>query len=75
MALFSSLEPEPPPPATQFLVIECSACLKETPATPADLVRAMVPLALFLPVIRTHPAFVRCPACRRRTWVRVFVRR
>jgi hypothetical protein len=75
MALFSSLEPAPSPPPTQFLVVECSTCLKETPATPMDVVRAMIPFALFLPVVRAYPAFVRCPACRRHTWVRVSLRR
>jgi len=75
MALFSSLEPEPHPPLVQFLRVECSSCLKETPATPADLVRAAIPFALFLPFVRAYPAFVRCPACGRRTWVRVSVHR
>jgi hypothetical protein len=74
MALFSSLEPEPAPPITQFLRLECSSCLKETPATPADLVRAAIPFALFLPFVRAYPAYLRCPACGQRTWLRVSVR-
>jgi hypothetical protein len=74
MALFSSLELEPKPPAGQIVAIECSSCLKETSVTPFGLVRAAFPFALFLPVIRAYPAFVRCPACLRRTWVRLSVR-
>jgi len=73
MALFSSLEPEPAAPLTQFLRLECSSCLKETPATPADLVRAAIPFALFLPFVRSYPALIRCPACGRRTWMRISV--
>lgn len=74
MALFSSLEPQPEPSRIEFVVIECSSCLKETRTTPLGLARAVVPFALFLPLVRSYPAFVRCPACERRTWVRLSVR-
>jgi hypothetical protein len=74
MALFSSLEPQPEPSPIEFVVIECSSCLKETRTSPLGLARAVVPFALFLPLVRSYPAWVRCPACGRRTWVRLSVR-
>jgi uncharacterized protein with PIN domain len=69
MALFSDPEPEVPPEAHLF--VECSRCLKETPVSPFDLVKAAFPVSLHLPFIRRYHSFMRCPACGRRTWVRV----
>jgi hypothetical protein len=69
MALFSSPEPEPAPGAT--LVVECSSCLKETPVSPLDLIRAALPVSLHLPFVRRYHSYLRCPACGRRTWVRL----
>ena len=72
MALFSDPEPEPPPDEHLFLV--CSSCLKETPVTAIDLVKAAFPLSIHLPLVRRYHSFMRCPACGRRTWVRVTYR-
>jgi hypothetical protein len=72
MALFS--DPEPEAPSDEHLFVECSTCLKETPVSPLDLVKAAFPLSLHLPLIRRYHSFMRCPACGRRTWVRVTYR-
>ena len=72
MALFSEVEPQEPD--AQPLWIECSSCLKETPVSPLDLVKAALPFSLHLPVVKRYHSFMRCPACGRLTWVRVIVR-
>lgn len=72
MALFSEIEPQEP--ATGWLWIECSSCLKETAVSPLDLVKATLPFSLHIPFRRPYHSFMRCPACRRRTWVRVTLR-
>ena len=68
MALFSSGRPQPF--AGTFLV-DCSSCHRETPVSPVQLVRAALPLSVHLPLLRKYHSFMRCPACGRRTWVRV----
>jgi uncharacterized protein with PIN domain len=70
MALFSSTEPEPPGPK-RSLVVTCSSCLAQTRVSPADLARAALPFSVHLPLVRRYHSFIRCPACRRRAWVRV----
>jgi uncharacterized protein with PIN domain len=72
MALFSEVEPQEP--RTELLWIECSSCLKETPVSPLDLIKATLPFSLHFPVIKRYHSFMRCPACGRLTWVRVIVR-
>ena len=72
MALFSEIEPQEP--GAQLLWIECSSCFKETPVSPVDLVRATLPFSLHFPLIKRYHSFMRCPACRRLTWVKVNVR-
>jgi uncharacterized protein with PIN domain len=73
MALFSDVEPEAP--ATNRAVLECSACLKETPASLRTVAKAALPFSVHLPFARRYPSFMRCPACGRRTWMRLLVRR
>ena len=68
MALFSSQRR--PPPAGTFLV-DCSACRRETPVSPVQLVRSAFPFSVHLPLLRKYHSFMRCPSCGRRTWVRV----
>jgi hypothetical protein len=70
MALYSEPEPEPEPPATG-LVVECSSCLAETPVSPFALARATLPFSIHLPLVRRYSSFMRCPACGRRTWLRI----
>jgi uncharacterized protein with PIN domain len=72
MALFSDPEPDAPPEEHLFVV--CSSCLKETPVSPLDLVKAAFPMSIHLPMLRKYHSFMRCPACGRRTWVRVTYR-
>ena len=68
MALFSAQQRQPF--AGTFLV-DCSVCRRETPVSPVQLVRAAMPFSLHLPLVRKYHSFMRCPACGRRTWVRV----
>ena len=68
MALFSTAQRQPF--AGTFLV-DCSACHRETPVSPVQLVRAAMPFSLHFPLVRKYHSFMRCPACGRRTWVRV----
>ena len=73
MALFSSTEPEPARPHRGF-VVECSSCLAETPVSAFDLAKSALPFSVHLPMVRRHHSFMRCPACERRSWVRVTYR-
>jgi uncharacterized protein with PIN domain len=68
MVLFSSQGRQPF--AGTFLV-DCSSCHRETPISPLQLLRSAFPLSVHLPLLRKYHSFVRCPACGRRTWVRV----
>jgi hypothetical protein len=72
MALFSEVEPQEPDP--QLLWIECSSCLKETHVSPLDLVKATLPFSVHFPVVKRFHSYMRCPACGKRTWVRVILR-
>jgi len=68
MALFSEPEPE----ATGSpLALECSSCLAETPVSVFGLARATLPFSIHLPLLRRYHSLMRCPACGRRTWMRV----
>jgi hypothetical protein len=75
MALFSSTESEPEPDPIEVLVLECSSCLAETPVSPFGLLRAALPVSVHLPLVKRYHSFIRCPACGRRTWLRVRLRR
>lgn len=53
--------------------VECSSCHQTTAVTMRQLARLAVP-SLHLPVLRRRfPSWLRCPACQRRTWVRLRV--
>lgn len=68
-ALFSGGEPIVP--AMGAVVVECSSCGVETAMTPRQLVRASIP-SLHLPFVKKdHPSYLRCPACGKRSWVRI----
>jgi hypothetical protein len=77
-SLFSATDPAPGHPvataAPGGLTVTCSVCRATSVVTP----RSAVPLALpslHLPLVkRGHPSWMRCPACRRRTWVRLGLR-
>jgi hypothetical protein len=72
MALFSETEPEPPRAAGLF--VECSSCLEETSLSAFELVKLTFPFSVHLPLVRRYGSFMRCPACGRRTWLRVGMR-
>lgn len=65
-ALFSATDAARPPFGT--IVVECSACSRETPVGLRDLPRLLFPLPVTLP--RKFHTLATCPACSRRTWVR-----
>jgi hypothetical protein len=61
------------PPAPGAITVECSSCEGVSVVTPRQLVTLALP-SVHLPVVRRgHPSWMRCPACRRRTWVKVVV--
>ena len=59
------------PPAPGALTISCSSCREESAVTPRQLLMLALP-SLHLPFVRRgYPSWLRCPACDRRTWVKV----
>ncbi|MGB7981050.1 MAG: hypothetical protein WCF36_09700 [Candidatus Nanopelagicales bacterium] len=67
-ALFSS---EPINPSLGSVVITCSECHVATLVSYARAVRLSLP-SMHLPLMRrTHPTWMRCPACGQRHWVKV----
>jgi len=68
-ALYSSGRQQSQQAIGTFLV-ECSECRRETPVTAGDLVRLGLP-SFHLPFLKRFPSLMKCPACGRRTWVRV----
>jgi len=59
------------PPTPGALTISCSSCRERSVVTPRRLVLLALP-SLHLPFVRRgHPSWMRCPACDRRTWVKV----
>jgi hypothetical protein len=67
-SLYSVTE-QPPAPGT--VTVECSACEQVSVVTPRQLVTLALP-SVHLPMLRRgHPSWMRCPACGRRTWVRI----
>jgi len=70
-ALYSVSEQAPAPGA---VTIDCSSCRQISVVMPRALVGLLLP-SLHLPIVRRgHSSWMRCPACRRRTWVRVGLR-
>jgi DNA-directed RNA polymerase subunit RPC12/RpoP len=59
------------PPAPGVLTISCSSCGERSVVTPRQLLQLALP-SLHLPLVRRgYPSWMRCPACDRRTWVKV----
>jgi hypothetical protein len=59
------------PPAPGAVTVSCSSCGQDSVVTPRQLVLLALP-SLHLPWVRRgHPSWMRCPACARRTWVKV----
>ncbi len=70
-ALFSQTST---PPAFGAVAVECSSCGKESVLTPTQLLRASFP-SVHLPLLKKGASsWLKCPACGRRTWVKLHVR-
>jgi hypothetical protein len=62
------------PPLVATVTVDCSACQATTVLTPRQALLAALP-SLHLPLFkRDHWSWLRCPACGRRTWVRLGLR-
>jgi len=70
-ALFSPVESRPPMGA---VVIRCTRCDQTSVLTLPRAARAMLP-SLHLPLRRPDRSWMRCPACRRSSWVSIRFRR
>ena len=68
MALYSGEQPRRP---FGTFVLECSSCKRETPVSGIGVIRSALPFSLHLPLVRRFSSYMRCPACGRRTWLRV----
>jgi hypothetical protein len=64
-ALFSSPEPLPGP-----IALDCSSCGAHSQVSYLEFVRLHLPLWLWIPG-RRFSRLMNCPACERRTWMRV----
>ncbi|MGQ0632672.1 MAG: hypothetical protein ACT4P1_16775 [Sporichthyaceae bacterium] len=63
--------PAVPAVATGGFRISCSGCGTTTALTPRQVLSAAIP-SVHLPILRrSYPSLMRCPACRKRRWVRV----
>jgi len=83
-ALFSAAAPVSDRPGAGSVVIECSDCLARSVVSPLQAFRAAFP-SVVLGVTLVHgetrrtlgapgqSAWLRCPACRRRRWVRLLL--
>lgn len=55
------------------VTVECSRCGATTRIGAADALRRLAGLSLWVPG-RTYSRRLRCPACHRRSWVRLRIR-
>ena len=66
-----SLSPQAPAPGA--VTVTCSECGETTTVSPRRLAALALP-SLHLPLLRRdHPSWMRCPACDRRTWVKIVI--
>jgi hypothetical protein len=69
-ALFSVHEQ---PPAPGAVTVTCSECEQTTAVSPRRLAALALP-SVHLPLLRRdHPSWMRCPACGKRTWVKIVI--
>lgn len=66
-ALYSAAEEKRPFSCT----VECSSCREETRVSYVELAALMFPLHFHVPLLRYHFSWFCCPACGKRTWLRV----
>lgn len=70
-SLFSVVEQQP---SMGAVTVACSHCGQTSVVTPQRVLPLALP-SLHLPLFkRRHPSWMRCPACGRRTWVRLGLR-
>jgi hypothetical protein len=70
-ALFSAGDALPEEAANGMVTISCGHCGEDSELSPTEALRLAVP-SLHLPFLkRGHGSWMRCPACRRHTWVSV----
>jgi hypothetical protein len=69
-ALYTQSERKP-----RTLTIECSSCREETRVSYLELAALMFPVHFHVPLVKYHHSWMRCPACGRRTWVRLHLDR
>ena len=70
-ALFSAGDALPEEAANGMVTISCGHCGEDSALSPTEALRLAVP-SLHLPFLkRGHGSWMRCPACRRHTWVSV----
>lgn len=70
-ALYSATERRP-----FTCTVECSSCREETRVSYLELAALMFPLNAHLPpFLRHYSSWFRCPACGRRTWLRIHLDR
>ena len=65
-ALYTKTERRP-----HTCTVECSACREETRVNYIELTALLFPVHFHVPFIRYHQSWLRCPACGKRTWVRL----
>jgi hypothetical protein len=70
-ALFSAGDPAQVLGAFGTVTVRCSACKVTTSLTPWAAMWAALPSLHLPPPLREYPSWMRCPACSRRTWVRL----
>jgi hypothetical protein len=70
-ALYSANERKP-----FTATVECSSCREETRVSYVELGALMLPLHFHLPpMVRYYGSWFRCPACGKRTWLRIHLDR
>ncbi len=55
--------------------VECSSCREETRVSYIELAALLFPVHFHLPLVKYHHSWFRCPACGRRTWLRIHLDR
>jgi ribosomal protein S27E len=65
-ALYTKTERRP-----HTCTVECSDCREETRVNYIELAALLFPVHFHMPFIRYHQSWLRCPACGKRTWVRL----
>lgn len=70
-ALFAVAEQ---PPCLGAVTLDCSGCGLTSVLSARQILILAVPSIHLLLVKRRYPSWMRCPSCRRRTWVRLGIR-